>query len=144
METENILFFEEEIDLRLDNEEAVKSWICNMITSEGFENTGEINYIFCSDDYLLKINQTYLDHDTYTDIITFDNSHTPSEIAGDIFISVERVKENAQEYSVSFHNELYRVMAHGILHLCGYDDSTKEEIELMRERESHYLEKIKA
>lgn len=144
MKEENIHFFEEEIQLRLENEEAVRSWVREMLDSEGFEDGGEINYIFCSDEYLLAINQSYLDHDTYTDIITFDTSHSPLEIAGDIFISAERVTENAKNYQVSFHNELYRVMAHGILHLCGYNDSTKEEIKKMRERESFYLKKIKA
>lgn len=144
MKEENIHFFEEEIQLRLENEEAVRSWVREMLDAEGFENEGEINYIFCSDEYLLAINQSYLNHDTYTDIITFDTSHSPSEIAGDIFISTERVTENAKNYKVSFHDELYRVMAHGILHLCGYNDSTEEEIKKMRERESFYLKKIKA
>lgn len=144
MEDENIYFFEEDVQLRLDNEEAVRSWVREIIDSEGFENAGEINYIFCSDEYLLEINQDYLNHDTYTDIITFDTSLSPSEIAGDIFISTERVMENAKDYKVSFHDELYRVMAHGILHLCGYNDETEEEVEKMRERESYYLEKINA
>ena len=102
--------------------------------------TGNISLIFCSDQYLLKINEQYLNHDYYTDIVTFDYVEN-SVISGDLFISVDRVKENAGEIGVSFDEELYRVIFHGILHLCGYKDKTNAEKEMMREKEGFYLKK---
>ena len=99
---------------------------------------GDVNYIFCDDAYLLEINQQYLQHDTYTDIITFDYCEG-DVLNGDIFISVERVRENAQQYKVTFQEELVRVMAHGILHLCGYKDKKKAEAEEMRSRKNGLL-----
>lgn len=119
------------------NEDEINSWLLSVIASEG-KNLGEINYIFCDDAYLLSINQQYLDHDTYTDIISFDTSEG-NDLSGDIFISVERIKENAQQFNVSVDDELKRILAHGILHFCGYKDKTDDEAKLMREKEDEKL-----
>jgi len=103
---------------------------------------GELSFVFCSDAYLLKMNIDYLKHDFYTDVITFD--YTEGDIiSGDVFISIERIKENAEKYNVSFENELQRVMIHGVLHLVGYKDKTEEELKQMREKESQYLNILK-
>ena len=101
---------------------------------------GGLNYIFCSDKELLRINQEFLGHDFYTDIVTFELSETPGKIQGEIYISIDRVKENAKKLGVSFKSELHRVIFHGALHLCGYGDKTKSEKEEMRETEDYYLE----
>ncbi|RYZ21674.1 MAG: rRNA maturation RNase YbeY [Chitinophagaceae bacterium] len=101
---------------------------------------GALNYIFCSDEYLLQINQEQLKHDTYTDIITFPYSAKGEALVSDIFVSVERVRENASEFGVPFTHELYRVMFHGLLHLCGYKDKSKADQKVMREREDYWLE----
>ncbi len=98
-----------------------------------------INYIFCSDEYLLSINQEYLQHDTYTDIITFDLSNNKTEIVSDIYISIDRVKENAQKFNSNIEHELHRVLFHGILHLCGLKDKSKQDAALMRSKEEYYL-----
>ena len=108
-------------------------WIRETVQSKS-KKIGDVNYIFCDDEYLLSINQQYLQHDTYTDIITFDYCEEDI-LNGDIFISIERVRENAQKFEVSFQEELVRVMAHGILHLCGYKDKKKSEAEEMRKQE---------
>lgn len=113
-------------------------WITRILSSEEFL-LGQLDYVFCDDEYLLKLNQQYLDHDTFTDIITFDYSNGKT-ISGDIFISTDRVKENAKLYEVDVENELLRVMSHGVLHLMGYGDKTDSEKELMRIKEE---EKIK-
>ena len=105
------------------------------------KSPGEVSVIFCSDDYLLKINEQYLNHNYYTDIVTFDYVEN-SVISGDLFISVDRVEENASQLGVTFDKELYRVIFHGILHLCGYKDKTNAEKEVMREKEDFYLEKV--
>ncbi len=125
-------------DFILESKTQYSDWITRIIMSEGFL-AGELDYIFCSDDYLLSINQDYLNHDTYTDIITFDYSDGKT-LSGDIFISTERVNENAKAYKVSLDEELLRVMSHGILHLMGFGDKTDEERKLMRSKEE---EKIK-
>jgi rRNA maturation RNase YbeY len=122
-----------ETEFQLDSENNYSEWILKIIQSEN-KSEGELNYIFCDDEYLLQINQQYLDHDFYTDIISFDYT-MGNEIAGDIFISIERVKENATEFKTTFPNELLRVMAHGILHLCGYKDKSESEEKLMRQKE---------
>ncbi|MBN8640923.1 MAG: rRNA maturation RNase YbeY [Flavobacteriales bacterium] len=127
-----------ETEFELSNEDVFSTWISTIIESES-KKEGEINYIFCDDDYLLEINQQYLDHDTLTDIISFDYS-VGNELHGDIFISIERVRENAEEFNVSFDEELKRVMAHGVLHYCGYKDKTESDEQLMRSKED---EKIK-
>lgn len=134
-----IHFFFENIDpipLPLD----ITSWIEGIVSNEQ-KKLGEINYIFCDDDYLLKINQDYLQHDYYTDIITFDYVRG-TIISGDIFISLPRVEENAKILNKNATEELHRVLAHGILHLCGYKDKTDAEIKEMRAKEDFYIRKI--
>ena len=132
-----MISFNYEIDFILDNENAYVVWISKVISSE-LKNEGEINYVFCDDDYLVEINQQYLDHDTLTDIISFDYS-IGNELHGDIFISVERVRENALDFNVDFEEELKRVMAHGILHYCGYKDKSGEDEILMRQKEEEKM-----
>jgi rRNA maturation RNase YbeY len=117
-----------------------KSWIKDLVKEQGFK-LGELSYIFLNDEGLHKINLEYLKHDTYTDIITFDNSEDEDEIEGDIFISVERIAENAKKFKVDFEIELTRVMAHGVLHLCGYLDKKPDDVKLMREMEDKYVAK---
>ena len=133
---EQIEFFYEATDLILLKEKEIKDWISK--TSEDEQKTlGNIEIVFCSDEYLLQINKDYLQHDYYTDIITFPLGSDP--IIANVFISVDRVKENAQLYKVSFENELHRVIIHGLLHLFGYGDKTSKEKEHMRSKEDHYL-----
>lgn len=115
------------------------AWLEDIILSEG-KKLGEINYIFCDDEYLLKVNQDYLQHDYYTDIITFDYVKGKT-ISGEIFVSLQRISDNASTLSKDYEEELRRVLAHGILHLSGYKDKTKEEEQLMRSKEDHYLAK---
>jgi len=135
----NINFFSEETPFELKQEEAINLWLQNIAKAENTE-IEEISYIFCTDHYLLKINQEYLDHDYYTDIITFDNRDDINDpIESDIFISIDRVTENAIDQNVSFEVELKRVLAHGLLHLIGYNDKTEDEQQLMREKEEAYL-----
>ena len=129
--------FNYETDFNLDNEEAVTSWLGKVITSEN-KKEGEINYIFCDDEYLYKINVEYLNHDTLTDIISFDYS-MGNELHGDVFVSVERVKDNAADFNVSFEEELKRVLVHGILHYCGYKDKGESEELLMRVKEDEKI-----
>lgn len=132
-----MVLFNYETEFELTNESKYEEWIDAVIESEGKEG-GEINYIFCDDDYLLEINKQYLDHDTLTDIISFD--YTMGDlISGDIFISIDRVKDNAKEYEVSFHVELLRVMCHGVLHYCGYKDKTEEDEKIMRLKEQEKM-----
>lgn len=132
-------YFEEIEEFQLDLPKS-KKWIKNTIKKEGRE-PGEITFIFCSDDYLLEINKQYLDHDYYTDIITFDYVEG-KEISGDIFISVDRVKENAATFGVDFQNELNRVLVHGVLHLLGYKDKSADEKKLMTSKEDEYLQEF--
>ena len=135
--SEQIINFYSENDFELQEEKSFDTWIKKVISSEE-KQLGEINYIFCDDHYLYKINLKFLDHDTYTDIISFDNSEG-DELNGDIFISTDRVTENAKEYNVDFSDELKRVMIHGILHLCGYGDKTESEAALMRQKEDEKI-----
>lgn len=129
--------FNYETEFTLDNEEAISHWISNVIKSED-KKEGEINYIFCDDEYLLQINQEHLQHDYYTDIISFDYT-VGNEISGDMFISIERVKENAVDFNVSFEEELKRVLVHGVLHYCGYKDKSEDDELLMRSKEDEKL-----
>ena len=129
--------FNYETDFNLDNEEAIAAWLGNVIASEN-KKEGEINYIFCDDEYLHKINVEYLNHDTLTDIISFDYS-IGKELHGDIFVSIERVKENAVDFKVPFEEELKRVLVHGILHYCGYKDKGDAEELLMRSKEDEKI-----
>lgn len=132
-----MVIFNYETDFELNNESKYEDWIDSIIESEDKE-AGEINYIFCDDEYLHEINIKYLEHDTLTDIISFDYC-IGNLISGDIFISIDRVKENAQEFDVSIENELLRVMAHGVLHYCGYKDKSDEEANLMRLKEQEKM-----
>jgi len=129
--------FNYETDFALGDEQAFSDWLSAVIVSEG-KNEGEINYIFCDDEYLHKINVEYLDHDTLTDIISFDYT-VGNELNGDIFVSVERVADNAKDFKVSFAEELKRVLSHGILHYCGYKDKTDEDAQLMRAKEEEKM-----
>jgi probable rRNA maturation factor len=134
----NIFF--EDIDNFSVPKKLLKNKIVEIINAEKNE-AGEINIIFCSDEYLLEINKKYLNHDYYTDIVTF-NYVEENVISGDLYISNERVKENALKFEVDFINELYRVVFHGILHLCGYDDGTEVDKKVIRKKENYYLNKI--
>lgn len=129
--------FNFETDFKLDNDTLLNEWISNVITSEGFE-VGEVYYIFCDDEFLHKLNVEFLNHDTLTDVISFDY-RMGNQINGEIFISVERVQDNAKDFNNSFEDELHRVMIHGILHFCGYKDKTDEEEALMRNKENEAL-----
>ena len=133
-----IVFFNEDINFKFQDKNKFKAWLKKVAEKESF-TIDELNYIFCSDEYLHKINLEYLDHDTYTDIITFDNSEAETVIEGDIFISIERVRENSQTLNTVFEEELKRVIVHGLLHLCGYDDHTPEDKAEMRRLESNYI-----
>jgi rRNA maturation RNase YbeY len=119
-------------------EPAYKKWLKKVIHSEG-KKIGDIQYIFCDDDYLLKINTTYLNHDTLTDIITFSTSDNEAIISGDIFISIDRIIENSDIHSSIFNDELSRVIVHGVLHLVGYDDHSHSDKKIMRNKEDYYL-----
>lgn len=134
-----IFFNFENVEIELPDESKLADWLAAAATSEG-KSLGEVNYIFCSDEYLLGINQEYLQHDYFTDVITFPYSDVA--VAGDIFISTERVADNARSVSASFQHELCRVMVHGLLHLVGYDDSTDELRGQMSEKEDFYLSKL--
>jgi len=129
--------FNYETEFTLDNEQAFADWLSAVIVSES-KNEGEINYIFCDDEYLHKINVEYLNHDTLTDIISFDYT-VGNELNGDIFVSIERVADNAKDFNVSFEEELKRVLAHGILHYCGYKDKSDADAELMRSKEDEKI-----
>ncbi len=132
-----MISFNYETDFELANEADFSNWISRVIASEN-KTEGEINYIFCNDDYLHQINLEYLNHDTLTDIISFDYS-VGNEIHGDIYISVERVADNAQDFEVSFEEELRRVIIHGVLHYCGYKDKSPEQEVLMRQKEDEKI-----
>lgn len=129
--------FNFETEFNLENESIIRNWISNTILNENY-NQGEINYVFCNDEYLHKLNVEFLEHDTLTDIISFDYS-VGKELHGDIYISIERVEDNAKDFKVDFNSELHRVIIHGILHYCGYKDKSEEEATLMRAKEDHYL-----
>ncbi len=135
-----IHFFSEDIPFKLKQKIRTRKWVRDTIKEENYR-LGELNFIFCSDAHLLSINQQYLNHDTYTDIITFDNSEESDRIIGDIFISIERVRENALTFNVPEQDELHRVMIHGTLHLLGYPDKGKKAKALMTAKENYYLRK---
>jgi rRNA maturation RNase YbeY len=133
-----MISFNYETDFELANEAHYEDWISRIIESEGFDE-GEINYIFCDDEYLHKINVEYLDHDTLTDIISFDYT-VGNLIQGDIFVSIERVQDNASDFNVSFEEELKRVLSHGVLHYCGYKDKSPKDEALMRSKEDEKMQ----
>lgn len=135
-----MISFNYEVEFKLLDEEVVSHWISSVITTEGFKE-GDINYIFCGDEYLHKLNVEFLNHNTLTDIISFDYT-VGKELHGDVFISIERVNENAEDFKVSFEEELKRVLVHGVLHYCGYKDKTDEDAKEMRAKENHYLKQL--
>ena len=137
-----IFFFKEEIKFTLSDRDKLKKWILKIIKNAGY-NLSNLNFIFCSDAYLRRINKEYLEHDYFTDIVTFDNSIEKKIIDGDIFISVDRVKINSKNFNSTFRDELHRVMAHGVLHLLGYGDKNKKEKEEMKKMEDSSLSKRK-
>lgn len=138
MNKSEIHFFNEELNFVLPHKRKTREWVSEIIHREN-KLTGAINFIFCTDKYLHNLNLQFLNHDTLTDIITFDQSQNKSMISGDIFISLERVRENARTYKSGFTSELSRVMCHGILHLIGYDDKTTKESKAIRSKEDYYL-----
>ena len=131
-----VFFHSEDISFSLKKKSSITKWILSAVTKEK-RKCDIINFVFCSDQFLLRLNIEYLKHDTLTDIITFD--YSSREIQSDIFISIERVKENAKKFNVSFEKELHRVMIHGVLHLCGYKDKKISEKKKIRVREDYYL-----
>jgi len=135
-----MISFNYETEFSLENEQQISNWISSVISEEEFRE-GEINYIFCDDDYLLKLNLEFLNHDTLTDIISFDYT-VGKEINGDVYISIERVRDNANDFNVEFIDELNRVMVHGVLHYCGYKDKSEDEEKTMRLKENYYISKI--
>ncbi|GAA5220031.1 rRNA maturation RNase YbeY [Membranihabitans marinus] len=130
-------FFEENIDFTLLHKTSLVLWIESCVIEETGLPPSSISTVFCNDEYLLEINQKYLNHEDWTDIITFQ--YTDKPVSGDLFISIERVEENAKSLKIPFENELYRVIIHGILHLCGYKDKTEKDAKIMREKEDYYL-----
>jgi probable rRNA maturation factor len=135
-----INFFEEDTTFKPKQKAHLRQWIRDTVVAEGFK-LKELNYIFCSDAYLLQINQQYLDHDTYTDIVTFDNSEVEGDIVGDIFISVDRIRENGTKFKTGETDELHRVIIHGALHLLGYTDKSVVTKQKMTQKEDEYLAK---
>lgn len=132
-----MISYNSENTFQLENETQISAWLEAVILNENLK-LGEINYIFCSDDYLHKLNVEFLQHDTLTDIISFDYT-VGKLIQGDIYISTDRVADNAKDFNVPFTEEVHRVMVHGILHYCGFKDKSPEDEKLMREKENHYL-----
>ena len=132
-----MISFNYESDFKLEEESQYSDWISKVIISEN-RNEGDINYIFCDDNYLVEINKQHLNHDTLTDIISFDYS-IGNVLQGDVFISIERVRENAVDFDVSFEEELKRVLVHGVLHYCGYKDKVEEDEKIMRQKEEEKM-----
>ena len=132
-------FFYENIDFRIEKKRKIKHWIENILTRERYKREFRVSYIFCSDSFLSVINRQYLHHTSLTDIITFSLADTEDEIEGEVYISIDRVRENSNKFDVLFETELYRVIVHGILHLLGYKDKTGKEKEKMRRLEESYI-----
>lgn len=133
-----IQFFSEEVSYKLDHEEKIHDWIIDVIKEENLK-PGVINYIFCNDNYLHELNQRFLDRNTLTDVIAFDYRESEDEVSGDVFISIERTEENASTFDQVPEKELLRVIIHGTLHLCGYDDHNAEDKVIITEKEDKYL-----
>ena len=134
-----IQFFSEDIPFILKDKMGIRKWL-NLVIREEKRRPWYINFIFCNDEYLLDLNRTYLKHNTLTDILTFPYAEDPATVSGDIFISIDRVRENAGIFNQDFQREILRVMAHGVLHLMGYPDHPAKQKELMTEREDHCLD----
>ena len=141
MNPSTISFFKQDVAFRLNRKEQLCKWIAAAAKKEGYEII-ELNYVFCSDPYLKKMNVKFLKHNYFTDIITFDNSMQKNKIVGDIFISIDTVRFNAKQYETTFENELHRVMIHGLLHLVGYSDKTPAKQKVMRGMEDLWLKKF--
>lgn len=137
---QEINFFYEEVTLNI-NEEATKGWLFDCLKDYAIKTNITLNYIFCDDEYLLEINKEHLNHDYYTDIITFDYCDEENT-SGDLFISIDRVKDNAKQLNIEFNEELKRVIIHGLLHLIGFKDKTEEDASIMRENENKCLSKL--
>lgn len=135
-----VFFTTHDVDFTPANPEQLIQWISDTVESEGFA-LNRLDFVFCSDAFLLEINRTHLDHDYFTDIITFPLNDDP--LMAEIYISTERVKENAEGLNIPFEEELHRVMIHGVLHLCGYDDHEEDDIRMMRKKEEEWLKKLK-
>jgi probable rRNA maturation factor len=133
-----INYFFEDTDFKLKNKKKISDWVSSAISAEN-KKLKALNYIFCSDQYLLDMNKSYLKHSSLTDIITFDNSEKENEIEGDVFISIDRIEENKGMFDETFEKELNRVIIHGVLHLLGYEDKTTVGKKTMREKEEYYL-----
>ena len=133
-----IRFFSDDILFCLKNKRKISNWLKDVANVEN-KQTGDLSYVFVTDEKILDMNRKYLKHDYYTDIITFDNSPSVSKISGEMYISIETVEQNANEYGVDFENELLRVIVHGLLHLCGYRDDTEESEKMMRQKETGYI-----
>lgn len=136
-----IRFFNEDVPYKLLQKRVISQWLKQQTTLEGY-TIGDLNYIFCSDEHVLQVNRDYLQHDYYTDIITFDQSEEEDLLEGDIFISVDRVADNARQLAIAPEQEMRRVLAHGMLHLCGYGDKTDEEAAQMRAKEDEWLKQF--
>ena len=136
-----IRFFQEDIRTRIPQKRAINDWINQVVLAEKSSLAGDLNIVFCSDRYLLDINKRFLDHDYYTDIITFGGTKSNNGISGDIYISLERVKDNAAELRSKLPDELHRVVVHGVLHLLGYKDKAARDVRQMRSKEDYYLGK---
>ncbi len=139
-QAQGVFFDYDDTNFELQNADAVENWIQKIVADEG-KTMGELSYVFCSDAFLHKINVEYLNHDTLTDIITFPLADDAETVAGEMYISVERVADNAKDFGVAFTDELHRVVIHGVLHLCGYGDKTEAEEILMRKKEEESLKK---
>lgn len=137
----NICSFSEEVEFKLKNKRKIFCWLLRVIQQEHYRLV-QLNFIFCSDSYLYIKNRDYLGHDTLTDVLTFDYSTREKNILGDIYISIERVKENAQRYNHGMAQELHLVMVHGLLHLLGYNDQTVQERRIMQEKETFYCKQL--
>jgi rRNA maturation RNase YbeY len=133
-----IHFFSENIPFVLKGKGRVRAWLRDCIAHEN-KAAGILNFIFCDDEYMLPINRSYLHHDTLTDTITFDYSDLDNKVQGDVYISIERARENAEQFNVSPVHEIHRLIIHGVLHLCGYEDKNPEGKRLMSEKEDYYL-----
>ena len=138
MTSSKINYFSENINYSLSEEKKISEWLYLIAKSENF-SISELNYIFCDDKFLYSLNTEYLNHDTLTDVISFNYSEGMGQIIGDIYISIERISENANIFNKTIKNELYRVMAHGLLHLLAYSDKTKSEKSVMTKKEDYYL-----
>ena len=135
-----VIEFVEETETTIQNFDSISSWLIKVVREEG-KTTGVITYVFMDDESLLKFNKQYLNHEFYTDVITFDDSNFPV-VNGDILVSVDRIIDNAKQLNTDYNEEFLRVVVHGVLHLCGYKDKSESEEKLMRQKEAYYLNKV--